>query len=87
MTQRKIWLVWTRWTYPNGNPCVSLRAVDESGAIATRHKKMLEMENPEQDVWIERSLSNHCYGARDVVMAGMFTKKNRRLSTGEVTDG
>ena len=65
-----IYLVWSRTTTLTGMPSVSLRAVDTKKSIANRHVKMIKQSEPRiVHVWSEKSLTNHCYGHNDVVVA------------------
>jgi hypothetical protein len=74
--QRDIWLVWATMDV-RGREVTDLRAVEETSTGADFVKEILERDEPGVEVFVEKRVTHHIYGHRDIEVARRFARMSR----------
>jgi hypothetical protein len=71
---RDLWLVWATKADNRGREVTDLRAIEETATGADFVKEILNRDESEADVFIEKRISHHIYGHRDIQVARRFAR-------------
>lgn len=74
--QRDIWLVWATQEV-RGRDVTDLRSVEETATGTDFVKEILERDEPGTEVFIEKRITHHIYGHRDIEVARRFARISR----------